>query len=83
MIFKFIFCCRHYLTISSFVQLQEDDLPGFVNIMTLFNHIMRLVWLRQSRIGLNFYDVSGQGSLYEAVTRPILYNFPQLVDILI
>ncbi|XP_026466973.1 serine/threonine-protein phosphatase 2A regulatory subunit B'' subunit gamma-like isoform X2 [Ctenocephalides felis] len=73
---------RHYLTISSFVQLQEDDLPGFVNIMTLFNHIMRLVWLRQSRIGLNFYDVSGQGSLYEAeleaYIQELIPTLPQL-----
>ncbi|KAG8320998.1 Serine/threonine-protein phosphatase 2A regulatory subunit B'' subunit gamma [Homalodisca vitripennis] len=34
--------------------------------MSLFNYVMRKVWLHQTRIGLSLYDDAGHGFLCES-----------------
>lgn len=59
---------RHYLTASVFARLQSvSGYPGRVSIMSLFNYVMRKVWLQQTRIGLSLHDSTGQGYLRESV----------------
>lgn len=41
---------------------------GKVRGVSLFNYVMRRVWLQQTRIGLSLYDVTGQGYLTEHVS---------------
>lgn len=54
-----------YMIHSIVATLQQKDPYGRISIMSLFNYIMRKTWLRQSRIGLSLYDISGQGYLTE------------------
>lgn len=59
---------QHYLTATAFGRLLTiSTCPGRVNIMSLFNYVMRKVWLQQTRIGLSLYDYTGQGYLRESV----------------
>lgn len=59
---------RHFLTATAFGRLLTiSSSPGRVNIMSLFNYVMRKVWLQQTRIGLSLYDYTGQGYLRESV----------------
>ncbi|CAG9570662.1 unnamed protein product [Danaus chrysippus] len=57
---------RPYFTAEVFGRLQaaEGGL-GRVKGVSLFNYVMRRVWLQQTRIGLSLYDVTGQGYLTE------------------
>lgn len=59
---------RPYFTAEVFGRLQaaEGGL-GRVKGVSLFNYVMRRVWLQQTRIGLSLYDVTGQGYLTEQV----------------
>ncbi|KAK7864144.1 hypothetical protein R5R35_007659 [Gryllus longicercus] len=57
--------CQKYFTPEVFAKLQNGDPHGRINIMALFNYIMRKVWYHQTRIGLSMYDVIGQGYLRE------------------
>lgn len=57
--------CQKYFTPEVFAKLQNGDPHGRVNIVALFNYIMRKVWYHQTRIGLSMYDVIGQGYLRE------------------
>jgi hypothetical protein len=59
---------RNYFTAAVFAKLQHGDPYGRINIMALFNYIMRKVWYHQTRIGLSLYDVVGQGYLREVVS---------------
>ncbi|KAK4884540.1 hypothetical protein RN001_000811 [Aquatica leii] len=71
-----------YFTASIFARLQQGDPQGRVSIMSLFNYVMRKVWLQQTRIGLSLYDASGQGYLREAdlesYIADLLPTLPQL-----
>ncbi|XP_037950978.1 serine/threonine-protein phosphatase 2A regulatory subunit B'' subunit gamma-like [Teleopsis dalmanni] len=58
--------CRKFLTARLFAKLQcSSGYPGKVEIVSIFNYTMRKVWLMQGRIGLSFYDDTGQGFLRE------------------
>ncbi len=50
---------RQFFSHKIFVKLQQRDPYGRISILTFFNYIMRKTWLRQSRIGLSLYDVTG------------------------
>ncbi|XP_018321508.1 serine/threonine-protein phosphatase 2A regulatory subunit B'' subunit gamma-like isoform X2 [Agrilus planipennis] len=73
---------KPYLTTTVFAKLQQGDPYGRVPILSLFNYVMRKVWLQQTRIGLSLYDVSGQGYLREAdlesYISELLPTLPQL-----
>ncbi|KAK6640300.1 Serine/threonine-protein phosphatase 2A regulatory subunit B'' subunit gamma [Polyplax serrata] len=58
--------CKPYFVPEVFAKLQQGDVHGRVNIMSLFNYIMKKVWLHQTRIGLSLYDQTGQGFLRES-----------------
>lgn len=56
-----------YLTTSAFMRLVAISTnPPNINVVQLFNYVMRKVWIEQTRIGLSFYDSTGQGYLSEA-----------------
>lgn len=57
--------CKHYFTPQVFAKLQHGDPYCRINIMVLFNYIMRKVWYHETRIGLSLYDFVGQGYLRE------------------
>lgn len=73
---------RPYFTASLFARLQQGDSQGRVSIMSLFNYVMRKVWLQQTRVGLSLYDASGQGYLrepdLESYIAELLPTLPQL-----
>lgn len=73
---------KPYLTPLVFAKLQQGDPQGRVSIMSLFNYVMRKVWLDQTRIGLSLYDVTGQGYLTEGdlenYITELLPTLPQL-----
>ncbi|CAH0403056.1 unnamed protein product [Chilo suppressalis] len=57
---------RPYFTAEVFGRLQAaEGSNGRVRGLSLFNYVMRRVWLQQTRIGLSLYDVTGQGYLTE------------------
>ncbi|XP_026332736.1 serine/threonine-protein phosphatase 2A regulatory subunit B'' subunit gamma-like [Hyposmocoma kahamanoa] len=57
---------RPYFTAEVFGRLQAaEGGMGKVRAVSLFNYVMRRVWLQQTRIGLSLYDVTGQGYLTE------------------
>ncbi|XP_060536556.1 serine/threonine-protein phosphatase 2A regulatory subunit B'' subunit gamma-like [Cylas formicarius] len=56
---------KPYFKPSVFAKLQQDDCQGRVSIISLFNYVMRKVWLDQTRVGLSLYDNTGQGYLTE------------------
>lgn len=59
---------RPYFTAEVFGRLQAAEGGiGRVRGVSLFNYVMRRVWLQQTRIGLSLYDVTGQGYLTEHV----------------
>lgn len=58
---------RKYFTPSVFAKLQQADSYGKINTTSLFNYIMRKVWLHQTRIGLSIYDSYGDGYLKQEV----------------
>lgn len=65
-IFPFL---RPYFTAEVFGRLQAaEGGMGKVRAVSLFNYVMRRVWLQQTRIGLSLYDVTGQGYLTEHVS---------------
>ncbi|CAG0926126.1 unnamed protein product, partial [Notodromas monacha] len=57
--------CKSYFKPSLFAQLVEGDPCGQVPIISIFNYVMRKVWLQQTRISLSLYDATGQGYLTE------------------
>lgn len=73
---------KPYFTAMIFAKLQQGDLQGRVSIMSIFNYVMRKVWLQQTRVGLSLYDASGQGYLREAdlenYISELLPTLPQL-----
>lgn len=57
---------RPYFTAEVFGRLQAvEGGAGRVRGVSLFNYVMRRVWLQQTRIGLSLYDFTGQGYLTE------------------
>ncbi|KAH1001424.1 serine/threonine-protein phosphatase 2A regulatory subunit B'' subunit gamma [Dendroctonus ponderosae] len=56
---------REYLKPSVFAKLQQGDHQGRISTVSLFNYVMRKVWLDQTRVGLSVYDSTGQGYLTE------------------
>ncbi|CAG9131506.1 unnamed protein product [Plutella xylostella] len=57
---------KPYFTAEVFGRLQAaEGGAGRVRAVSLFNYVMRRVWLQQTRIGLSLYDVTGQGYLRE------------------
>lgn len=73
---------KPYLTSLVFAQLQQGDSQGRISIMSIFNYVMRKVWLEQTRIGLSLYDSTGQGYLTEIdlenYITELLPTLPQL-----
>lgn len=73
---------KPYFTASVFAKLQQGDSQARISIMSLFNYVMRKVWLQQTRVGLSLYDASGQGYLREAdlesYISELLPTLPQL-----
>jgi serine/threonine-protein phosphatase 2A regulatory subunit B'' len=73
---------KPYFTSIVFAKLQQGDPQGRVSIMSLFNYVMRKVWLQQTRIGLSLYDSTGQGYLTEIdlenYITELLPTLPQL-----
>lgn len=73
---------KPYFTANIFARLQQGDAYGRVSIMSLFNYVMRKVWLQQTRVGLSLYDATGQGYLREAdlesYIADLLPTLPQL-----
>lgn len=69
--YKFLTCqvfyFRPYFSSTVFAKLQEEDPHGRISILHFFNYIMRKIWLKQTRIALSLYDVTGQGFLKEIV----------------
>lgn len=72
-----------YLTTSAFTRLVgiSSNQPN-VNVVQMFNYVMRKVWIEQTRIGLSFYDTTGQGYLCESDLEQyileLIPTFPQL-----
>ena len=58
---------REYFNPIVFAKLLDDDPNGKISILNFFNYIMRKVWLRQTRIALSLYDITGHGFLREQV----------------
>ncbi|XP_050671495.1 serine/threonine-protein phosphatase 2A regulatory subunit B'' subunit gamma-like [Leptidea sinapis] len=57
---------RPYFKAEVFGRLQAAEGGiGRVRGVSLFNYVMRRVWLQQTRIGLSLFDVTGQGYLTE------------------
>ncbi|KAF7268613.1 serine/threonine-protein phosphatase 2A regulatory subunit B'' subunit gamma-like [Rhynchophorus ferrugineus] len=56
---------KPYFRSCMFAKLQQGDPQGRVSIISLFNYVMRKVWLDQTRVGLSVYDSNGQGYLTE------------------
>ncbi|CAG9859442.1 unnamed protein product [Phyllotreta striolata] len=73
---------KPYFTSMMFAKLHQGDPQGRVSIMSLFNYVMRKVWLDQTRIGLSLYDATGQGYLTESdlenYITELLPTLPQL-----
>lgn len=74
---------QKYLTTIAFTRLVaiSTNAPN-VNVVQLFNYVMRKVWIEQTRIGLSFYDSTGQGYLSESDLEQyileLIPTFPQL-----
>lgn len=72
-----------FLTTTLFLRLLglSSNAPN-VNVVQLFNFVMRKVWMEQTRIGLSFYDSTGQGFLSETdleqYVLELIPTFPQL-----
>lgn len=58
---------KPYFRPSVFAKLQQGDPQGRVSIISLFNYVMRKVWVDQTRIGLSVYDSTGQGKQYNSI----------------
>ncbi|GFY56516.1 hypothetical protein TNIN_436661 [Trichonephila inaurata madagascariensis] len=56
---------KPYFSARIFSKLLQNDKHGRISIRHFFNYVMRKVWLHQTRIGLSFYDLAGQGYLRE------------------
>ncbi|KAK7591052.1 hypothetical protein V9T40_002665 [Parthenolecanium corni] len=73
---------KKYFSPSVFAKLQQPDSYGKINTTSLFNYIMRKVWLHQTRIGLSIYDSSGEGYLaqeeLENYIKELIPTLPQL-----
>ncbi|XP_045467333.1 serine/threonine-protein phosphatase 2A regulatory subunit B'' subunit gamma-like [Harmonia axyridis] len=71
-----------YFTPCVFAKLQQGDPQGRIFTLSLFNYVMRKVWLEQTRIGLSLYDTSGLGFLTEMdlenYITDLLPTIPQL-----
>lgn len=76
---------KPYFTATVFAKLQQGDPQGRVSIMSLFNYVMRKVWLQQTRVTLSLYDASGQGYLrevdLESYILELLPTLPQLAGL--
>ncbi|GBL76948.1 Serine/threonine-protein phosphatase 2A regulatory subunit B'' subunit gamma [Araneus ventricosus] len=59
---------KSYFSARIFAKLLQNDKHGRISIRHFFNYVMRKVWLHQTRIGLSFYDLAGQGYLREVVS---------------
>jgi len=74
--------CAPFFKASVFAKLQQGDPRGRVSVMSLFNYVMRKVWLHQTRIGLSLYDVNGEGFLreqdLESYIGELIHTLPQL-----
>nr|CDS20941.1 serine:threonine protein phosphatase 2A [Echinococcus granulosus] len=57
---------KRFFTATTFAKLCHGDRFSRVNILNFFNYVMKTVWLQQTRIGISFYDESGEGYLREA-----------------
>ncbi|XP_055372665.1 serine/threonine-protein phosphatase 2A regulatory subunit B'' subunit gamma-like [Condylostylus longicornis] len=75
--------CQKFLTASLFARLQTSSgYPARVNITSIFNYIMKKVWMQQTRIGLSLYDYTGLGFLretdLESYIQELIPTLPQL-----
>ncbi|GFU22818.1 hypothetical protein NPIL_341091 [Nephila pilipes] len=73
---------KSYFSARIFAKLLQNDKHGRISIRHFFNYVMRKVWLHQTRIGLSFYDLAGQGYLreieLESYILELIPTLPQL-----
>ncbi|CAN7978832.1 unnamed protein product [Ixodes persulcatus] len=73
---------RSFFSAKVFSKLLQNDPYGRISVLDLFNYVMKKVWLRQTRIGLSLYDVSGQGYLrehdLETYIKELIPQLPQI-----
>ncbi|CAN7937801.1 unnamed protein product [Ixodes hexagonus] len=71
-----------FFTAKVFSKLLQNDPYGRISVLDFFNYVMKKVWLRQTRIGLSLYDVSGQGYLrehdLETYIKELIPQLPQI-----
>uniref|UniRef100_A0A1B0GKZ4 Serine/threonine-protein phosphatase 2A regulatory subunit B'' subunit gamma n=2 Tax=Lutzomyia longipalpis TaxID=7200 RepID=A0A1B0GKZ4_LUTLO len=74
---------RRMLTVMAFARLQSiSSLPGKISVISLFNYVMRKVWIQQTRISLSLYDHNGLGYLRESdLESYILELIPTLLQL--
>ncbi|GAB0090722.1 Serine/threonine-protein phosphatase 2A regulatory subunit B'' subunit gamma [Sergentomyia squamirostris] len=74
---------RRMLTVLAFARLQSiSNLPGKISVISLFNYVMRKVWIQQTRISLSLYDQNGLGYLRESdLESYILELIPTLLQL--
>uniref|UniRef100_A0A1B0DIH1 EF-hand domain-containing protein n=1 Tax=Phlebotomus papatasi TaxID=29031 RepID=A0A1B0DIH1_PHLPP len=74
---------RRMLTVLAFARLQSiSSLPGKISVISLFNYVMRKVWIQQTRISLSLYDQNGLGYLRESdLESYILELIPTLLQL--
>ncbi|XP_037707509.1 serine/threonine-protein phosphatase 2A regulatory subunit B'' subunit gamma-like isoform X2 [Drosophila subpulchrella] len=59
--------CQKLMTVALFFELMlSSNYPGLLDIVSIYNHIIRRVSVIQGRIGLSSYDDFGQGYLNES-----------------
>ncbi|GIZ03642.1 hypothetical protein CEXT_481501 [Caerostris extrusa] len=75
---------KSYFSSKIYSKLLQNDMHGRISIQHFFNYGMRKVWLHQTRIGLSFYDLIGQGYLREIELEnyilELIPTLPQLRD---
>nr|XP_022906748.1 serine/threonine-protein phosphatase 2A regulatory subunit B'' subunit gamma-like [Onthophagus taurus] len=73
---------KPYFTAKVYTKLIQPESKGKVSVLSVFNYIMRKVWIQQTRVGLSLYDASGQGYLRETdlenYISELLTTLPQL-----
>jgi len=75
--------CQKLMTVALFFELMlSSNYPGLLDIVSIYNHIIRRVSVIQGRIGLSSYDDLGQGYLNESDLESYITDIiPKLTQI--
>ncbi|XP_016960765.1 serine/threonine-protein phosphatase 2A regulatory subunit B'' subunit gamma-like isoform X2 [Drosophila biarmipes] len=75
--------CQKLLTVGLFFELmQSSNYPDMLEIVSIYNHIVRRISIVQGRIGLSSYDGFGQGYLSESDLESFITDIiPKLAQI--